>query len=45
MLTGDVGGLSAALARRAEDLYCGFDTEAQHVTRQVLLRMVTNPVP
>jgi serine/threonine protein kinase len=37
----EIGGLAAALARRAEDLYLSFDAEAQHVTRQVLLRMVT----
>jgi serine/threonine protein kinase/ABC-type glycerol-3-phosphate transport system substrate-binding protein len=37
----EIGGLAAALARRAEDLYCSFDSEAQHVTRQVLLRMIT----
>ena len=37
----EIGGLAAALARRAEDLYCSFDAEAQDVTRQVLLRMIT----
>jgi DNA-binding SARP family transcriptional activator/ABC-type glycerol-3-phosphate transport system substrate-binding protein len=37
----EMGGVSAALIRRAEALYVGFDTPAREATRQVLLRLVT----
>ena len=37
----DIGGLAAALANRAEDLYASFDPSAQIVVRQVLLRLIT----
>ncbi len=35
------GGVTGALARRAETLYEGLDKEEQEITRQVFLRLVT----
>ena len=37
----DIGGLAAALARRAEAIYHEFEDGAKEATRQVLLRLVT----
>jgi len=36
-----IGGVSGALARRAEALYAGLDTASQEMTRQLFLRLVT----
>jgi WD40 repeat protein/DNA-binding XRE family transcriptional regulator len=35
------GGVSGALARRAEDLYAGLETAGQEAARQLFLRLVT----
>ncbi|MEA3340348.1 MAG: WD40 repeat domain-containing protein, partial [Chloroflexota bacterium] len=36
-----IGGVSGALARRAEALYAGLDLASQELTRQLFLRLVT----
>jgi WD40 repeat protein/serine/threonine protein kinase len=36
-----IGGVTGALARRAEELYRGFDAPAQEAARQLFLRLVT----
>ena len=36
-----IGGVTGALARRAEELYRNFDSAAQDATRQLFLRLVT----
>lgn len=37
----EIGGTSGALARRAEEIFKGFDVKAQEATRQLFLRLVT----
>ena len=37
----DVGGVSGALAKRAEELYAGLDEDNRAATRQVFLQLVT----
>jgi WD40 repeat protein/serine/threonine protein kinase len=37
----DVGGVTGALARRAEELYASLDPVSQDVARQIFLRLVT----
>lgn len=37
----DIGGVSGALARRADDLYGGLDAAGQYAARQLFLRLVT----
>ncbi|MEO1440965.1 MAG: protein kinase, partial [Chloroflexota bacterium] len=37
----DTGGVSGALARRAEEIFQGLSDEKQRITRQIFLRMVT----
>lgn len=37
----DIGGITGALARRAEELYEGLSGEGQEATRQLFLRLVT----
>ena len=36
-----LGGVSGALAQRAEDLYASFDAAGQEAARQLFLRLVT----
>jgi WD40 repeat protein/transcriptional regulator with XRE-family HTH domain len=35
------GGLTGAVSRRADDIYCGLSPESQEETRQLFLRLVT----
>ena len=37
----EMGGVSGALARRAEDLFLSLDTVRRHATKQLFLRLVT----
>ena len=37
----EIGGVSGALVRRAEELFDGFDREERRATKQVFLRLVT----
>ncbi|MFQ5419905.1 MAG: hypothetical protein ACE5EY_06035, partial [Anaerolineae bacterium] len=37
----EIGGVTGALARRAEELYAAFDHEGQEATRQLFLRLIT----
>ncbi len=37
----DIGGVSGALARRADELYAGLDAAGQQAARQMFLRLVT----
>ncbi len=37
----EIGGITGALARRAEELYQALDAESQEVARQLFLRLVT----
>jgi WD40 repeat protein len=37
----DIGGVSGALARRAEEVFVGLDTGGQEAARQLFLRLVT----
>ena len=37
----EIGGVTGALARRADEIYAGLETAAQEATRQLFLRLVT----